>query len=111
MSCNYCTGEKNLIDHSDKLSLKGDFYPGIELGISSNELYVVAAPDTYEPGYLEDSVKINFCPMCGEKLNECIEPTHKSWVDICNGHQNAAIIKLAEDIAETLKKHRQRHVR
>ena len=36
--------------------------------IEDNELYVTAVPDTYEPGFMEEFVQINYCPMCGEKL-------------------------------------------
>lgn len=68
MSCEYCRGTRTLIEQRDKLSRKGDFYPGLEVGVEDGELWVIAIPDTYEPGYLEDSVKIKFCPMCGERL-------------------------------------------
>ena len=48
----------------------GHFHPGIIVGVEDDELWVTAAPDTYEPGYMEAEVKINFCPMCGEKLKK-----------------------------------------
>jgi hypothetical protein len=68
MSCEYCRGTRSLINQRDTLSRKGDFYPGLEVYLEKNVLYIVAVPDTYEPGYLEASVKINFCPMCGRLL-------------------------------------------
>ena len=67
-SCPYCRGEKTLISRSSKLSLKRDFYPGIELWVEADRIYIEAAPDTYEPSFMEDEVKINFCPICGREL-------------------------------------------
>ncbi len=68
MSCIYCNGGRALIDRSSRLSLKGDFWPGICVSLAGNELWVESVADTYEPNYMEETVKINFCPMCGEKL-------------------------------------------
>jgi hypothetical protein len=74
--CNYCSDEYRnapLIDTCKDYSKKGVFRPGIYVGINVldvGELYVSATPDTYEPGYMEESVKIKFCPMCGRKLEE-----------------------------------------
>ena len=68
MSCIYCAGEIPILDTTTTLSKKGFFYPGITVGVEDGELWVTAVPDTYEPGYLEEDIKINFCPMCGEKL-------------------------------------------
>ena len=70
MSCEYCRGTRTLIEQRDKLSRKGDFYPGLEVFIEDDILSVIAVADTYEPGYLEGIININFCPMCGEKLVE-----------------------------------------
>lgn len=68
MSCVYCEGGRNLISRSEHFSLKGDFYPGVDVCIDGNELYVNGCADTYEPNYIEESIKINFCPMCGRQL-------------------------------------------
>lgn len=71
--CNYCQhGYQNdyLINSATKMSKKRDFYPGVEVVIDDGTLWVTASPDTYEPGYMEEFVKINFCPMCGRKLEE-----------------------------------------
>lgn len=68
MSCEYCRGTRTLIEQRDKLSLKGDFYPGFEVYLDKNTLCVVAVPDTYEPAYMEEEVTIKFCPMCGARL-------------------------------------------
>lgn len=71
--CEYCTDKytnKTLIDTCKELSKKRMIVPGIAVGIEDGELWVIASPDTYEPGYMEESVKINFCPMCGRKLEE-----------------------------------------
>lgn len=70
MSCEFCNGNKSLIDTNTRLSRKGDFYPGVDVCIECNVLYVAAIADVYEPNYTEAEVKINFCPMCGEKLPE-----------------------------------------
>ena len=76
MVCDYCNPdiELPLIETATKLSKKGDFYPGITVGVYNDELWVVAEADTYEPGCLEADVKIKFCPMCGRKLEEKYEP-------------------------------------
>lgn len=71
--CNYCQrGYQNdyLINTATKMSKKRDFYPGIEMVIEDGVLWVNAIPDTYEPSYQEEFVKINFCPMCGRELEK-----------------------------------------
>lgn len=68
--CPYCSGEKLLVSRSTKLSLKGDFFPGMDIWVEGDRLEVEVAPDTYEPGFMEESIKINFCPICGRKLVE-----------------------------------------
>ena len=70
MRCNFCEGYANLLSRSKTLSKKGDFFPGIDVDIDGDVLRIVAAPDTYEPGFMEAEVKINFCPMCGENLRK-----------------------------------------
>ena len=70
--CNYCMGERApILDTVGGLSKKGQFYPGITVGVEDGELWVVSVADTYEPSYQEESVKIKFCPMCGRELEEC----------------------------------------
>jgi hypothetical protein len=73
MACEYCSdyAPRPLINRGNRMSLKRDIYPGISITIEDSELYISAVPDTYEPGYLEAEVKINFCPMCGRKFEEC----------------------------------------
>lgn len=68
VSCRYCRDEEYIIEQCDRMSLKRDIYPGITVGITGNELWVSSVSDTYEPDYRGGSVKINFCPICGEKL-------------------------------------------
>lgn len=68
MSCIYCKEDYALINTTSKMSTKGDFYPGIVAGIDNRELYFASDADTYEPSHLEAFCKINFCPMCGCKL-------------------------------------------
>jgi hypothetical protein len=73
LACKYCRDKRCVIEQCDRMSLKGNFYPGIVMGISHNELWVSSVSDTYEPDVQETSVKINFCPMCGEKLEGAIK--------------------------------------
>ena len=77
--CKYCEYSydegmdvTSLIDTRTEYSSKGDFYPGVTVWIDPDDhtLNVDAVGDTYEPNYIAASVKINFCPMCGEKLNK-----------------------------------------
>lgn len=68
MECLYCSGSKSVLNTRTKLSLKGDFYPGIDVFIDDPILCIESYSDTYEPGFLEADVKINYCPMCGKKL-------------------------------------------
>ena len=63
-------GFKHLHKINNKISSKGDFYPGIIAFVENNRLEIEAIPDTYENAYLEASVEINYCPMCGRKLEE-----------------------------------------
>lgn len=71
MACEYCRGDKWLSECDDKFSYKGDFYPGIDIFIDDDGvLDITVVPDTYEPCYMEKRIKINFCPMCGQKLSE-----------------------------------------
>ena len=69
MACKYCKDEAFLIDtRRGHFSSKRDFAYGIRVDIVRNELGIEAVADTYEPNYMEEYVKIKFCPMCGEKL-------------------------------------------
>lgn len=70
MYCKYCEGDHTLIDATTELSMKGDFYPGITVGVDNDELWISSISDTYEPSFQEASIKIKFCPMCGRKLTE-----------------------------------------
>ena len=68
MACPYCTESKHLLECSEHMSFKGDFFPGIDLFIDCGVLYYEVRPDTYEPSFMEGGVEIKFCPMCGRKL-------------------------------------------
>jgi len=59
--CEYCNGDKMLID-------KFGPQDGTELYISDNKLLL----DVWSGGQDADdeSVPINYCPMCGRKLSE-----------------------------------------
>lgn len=66
--CDYCKGYAPFLKSSENLSLKGDFFPGVDMYLDGDELQLSISPDTYEPSYMEAYVKIRFCPMCGEEL-------------------------------------------
>lgn len=68
--CKYCEEHEYICDTRTKRSKKGEFIPGIEIDITNNELYVLAVADTYEPGVVDQTIKINYCPMCGRKLSD-----------------------------------------
>ena len=73
MGCIYCTyGGKLLVWGRNKLSKKGDFYPGVDIGVDpeKNVLFVEAVADVYEPSFVEAAIEISFCPMCGRYLKE-----------------------------------------
>lgn len=74
MACKHCTEWSNvpIFNNRNKLSYKKGGYPGIEVEIDPVEatMYIGACPDTYEPGWVEAEIPINYCPMCGEKLRE-----------------------------------------
>jgi hypothetical protein len=78
MACEYCRSAewylneypKELMSLDEKMSLKGDFYPGIRLVIDGATLHAQAIADVYEPSYMEKEIKINFCPVCGRMLKE-----------------------------------------
>ena len=68
MSCSFCEGDENLLSSRIHLSTKGDFYPGIDVYIAEKELCITAVANVYEPNFMEESIEICFCPMCGKKL-------------------------------------------
>lgn len=69
--CKYCSDKgDSILDTRTQLSRKGDFYPGIDLFIEDDELNIIAVGDTHETSYVEDEVKINYCPMCGRSLKD-----------------------------------------
>ena len=72
MACKYCAEWPNvdIFNNRDKLSLKKDGYPGIEVNIDpfESKIWIGACADTYEPGWVEAEFEINFCPMCGKDL-------------------------------------------
>ena len=70
MSCKYCNGEEYLINtRYGRFGSKSVASPGIRIDISQGELSVEAVADTYEPNYQEVYMKINCCPMCGERFS------------------------------------------
>lgn len=74
--CDYCSGAKYIIEREGHLSRRGDFYPGLDVGIYGDILFVEGTADTYEPNYIEIGAKIKFCPMCGMSLE--MEETYRT---------------------------------
>lgn len=68
--CEYCSGKRYILEHSERLSRKGNFYAGLDVGVYDDLLFVEGCADTYEPNYIEVGAKINFCPMCGLKIGK-----------------------------------------
>lgn len=70
--CKYCTGVIEVIlDTRRKFSRKNPLLiPGIEVYVEDGMLTITAVCDTHEHNYQEESIDINFCPMCGKSFME-----------------------------------------
>lgn len=71
--CKYCereSYEEKYIYDDRKWSRKTHSDFGIRVYIENNKLNIGASADTYEPGYVECEIDINYCPMCGKNLKE-----------------------------------------
>ena len=66
--CKYCDDDGELIYHKWENTHKGS--KGMSVGVVFDELCIDASADTYEPNYIEEVIKINYCPMCGRNLKE-----------------------------------------
>lgn len=78
--CKYCKiNYDNEIDTAILNELKSNYdyktkkHFGAVISIEGDKLNVWTCANVYEPAYVETSVKINFCPMCGRQLNENVE--------------------------------------
>lgn len=70
VECIYCNEPyKDIICYEDIRNYDQNEWIFVGLG-NNGELSVSAHAGTYEPNYLEAYRKINYCPMCGRKLNE-----------------------------------------
>lgn len=69
--CKYCDDDGELMYHKWETTYKGS--KGRSVGVVLGELCIDASADTFEPNYIEESIKINFCPMCGKKFPEQTE--------------------------------------
>lgn len=75
--CEYCDEnkypKKSLIERNT-YARSTDAYIGIGVEINGNILEIEAVGEVGYPSkdttYVEDSKKINYCPMCGRKLTE-----------------------------------------
>ena len=71
--CEYCQGWDaiELINTMNTISYKTEKYPGIRIEIDvDGTMNIYSVADTYEPSFMEETLKINFCPMCGRDLRE-----------------------------------------
>lgn len=58
--CEFCNGDKNLLEKQDK-------YCGIAARVEGNKLYVSALSSFWLNC---DGVEIKYCPICGEELKK-----------------------------------------
>lgn len=67
--CEYCESSK-AISERDKLASNDSTWIGIGVYIGENILSIDACTDYHGvTGYIEKTITINFCPMCGRKLS------------------------------------------
>lgn len=73
--CEYCSetkSRKSLIERNT-YSSNVECYIGIDMDINENMLEIVAVGEVGSPSrdtaYVEAAKRINYCPMCGRKLN------------------------------------------
>ena len=72
--CEYCD-KKNpkYLSERELSKYHEEVYLGIDCGIDFEEgllmIEACTASGYNEPGYEEKNIKINYCPMCGRKLN------------------------------------------
>lgn len=57
--CEYCQGDKVIYD-------KGDWQDYIRLTVIDDSIYLSVGADGQSAA--DESIKINYCPMCGRKL-------------------------------------------
>ena len=70
MGCEYCKGDKNIIDDIvDNINNRG-ICEGIVMNIYSGKLNIYVATNTYDLSLKGESIEINYCPFCGRKLND-----------------------------------------
>ncbi|HWT74325.1 MAG TPA: hypothetical protein VN258_06360 [Mobilitalea sp.] len=69
--CEYCSDGESISNR--EYSNKTDAYVEFDASIDGNVLNIVCCTNigTMSQGttYLEKDIKINYCPMCGRKLN------------------------------------------
>ena len=72
--CKYCEGwpTEHLYNTRTDVGKKSGGYPGLEvyIDIPSNVMWIGGHADVYEPNFIEAEIEINYCPMCGRKLND-----------------------------------------
>ena len=95
MACEYCTGDKYLIERDKTtMSLKRDTYPGIEICIDGGVLSINYIADAYEANFTEEEIPINFCPVCGDRVRNIDEQGIAS--DEHFGTKNPLIKKIVD---------------
>lgn len=69
--CRNCGKNPRYIFNNLSLGEKGSRVKGIYVSLNSNQkLSVIATCDTQEPSLEVETIQINYCPMCGRKLND-----------------------------------------
>lgn len=66
--CKYCITYEDIYNDYKYSNKKEDSMYGISVHIENNIMMIDASGDTYESSYVEAEIKINYCPMCGRKL-------------------------------------------
>lgn len=70
--CDYCNGNKTIFSDRDISEFNPDAYTGLEVWVCMGVMGVLACLDNkyVKPLVRAQSIKINYCPMCGRKLDE-----------------------------------------
>lgn len=72
--CEYCEkGYENTYISSRTLAIDGKTYKGLDMVITDRELWIFTVANSMRNsdiyGYCEKNIPINYCPMCGRKLD------------------------------------------
>ena len=91
--CKYCDGGEDDI-YNDRVLSEYDrqAYTGFSVWLEGNEVNILSCFDSSltRPMLRETKFTINFCPMCGRKLNESYTPSEDAQrcCETCYFHNN-----------------------